>query len=497
MPSSMARLLLPPLLLSPASGAWLAPAELTRGLGSTAGSSATPAVMQRRRTAASPRAVLADPSAASAARANFTPAKSVDVGVMLLNLGGPDSLENVEPFLYNLFSDPEIITLPSFLSWFNGPLAFIISRSRAPQSREGYAAIGGSSPQLATTLEQGRALEASLARRGIEAKTYVAMRYWHPFTEEALKAIKADGVRRLVVLPLYPQFSISTSGSTLRLLERMFYADQELRQMRAVVIPAWYTRPGYVAALARLIREKCDTYADRSQPTIFFSAHGLPKKYIETLGDPYKQQTEATVGAVMSKLRRLGYMNNYTLAYQSRVGPVEWLRPYTDDSIRELGASGVRDMVTVPISFVSEHIETLEEIDVEYAELARECGITGWTRVPALGLEQDFIDDLALAVEETLPLTEERPKSDINEGRPVSLRVVNDLVQLRSKDQEIEFGPVRYEVRRTGLTPNAELINGRIAMTSITLASLYSVYDGTLTSDILEGRLPFSQFFGF
>ena len=388
MPSSMARLLLPPLLLSPASGAWLAPAELTRGLGSTAGSSATPAVMQRRRTAASPRAVLADPSAASAARANFTPAKSVDVGVMLLNLGGPDSLENVEPFLYNLFSDPEIITLPSFLSWFNGPLAFIISRSRAPQSREGYAAIGGSSPQLATTLEQGRALEASLARRGIEAKTYVAMRYWHPFTEEALKAIKADGVRRLVVLPLYPQFSISTSGSSLRLLERMFYADQELRQMRAVVIPAWYTRPGYVAALARLIREKCDTYADRSQPTIFFSAHGLPKKYIETLGDPYKQQTEATVGAVMSKLRRLGYMNNYTLAYQSRVGPVEWLRPYTDDSIRELGASGVRDMVTVPISFVSEHIETLEEIDVEYAELARECGITGWTRVPALGLEQ-------------------------------------------------------------------------------------------------------------
>ena len=118
-------------------------------------------------------------------------------------------------------------------------------------------------------------------------------------------------------------------------------------------------------------------------------------------------------------------------------------------------------------------------------------------RPDARARAQDFIDDLALAVEETLPLTEERPKSDINEGRPVSLRVVNDLVQLRSKDQEIEFGPVRYEVRRTGLTPNAELINGRIAMTSITLASLYSVYDGTLTSDILEGRLPFSQFFGF
>ena len=199
---------------------------------------------------------------------------------------------------------------------------------------------------------------------------------------------------------------------------------------------------------------------------------------------------------VMTKLKQMGYGNEHTLAYQSRVGPVEWLRPYTDDTIRELGERGVTEMVTVPISFVSEHIETLEEIDVEYAELAQECGITGWARVPALGLETDFIDDLADAVVEALPQTEEAARSDINEGRPVSLRVVNDLVQLRGKDQEIEFGPVRYEVRRTGLTPNAELINGRIAMTSITLASLWSAYDGTLVTDILEGRLPFSQWFG-
>lgn len=198
----------------------------------------------------------------------------------------------------------------------------------------------------------------------------------------------------------------------------------------------------------------------------------------------------------MTKLKQMGYGNEHTLAYQSRVGPVEWLRPYTDDTIRELGERGVTEMVTVPISFVSEHIETLEEIDVEYAELAQECGITGWARVPALGLETDFIDDLADAVVEALPQTEEAARSDINEGRPVSLRVVNDLVQLRGKDQEIEFGPVRYEVRRTGLTPNAELINGRIAMTSITLASLWSAYDGTLVTDILEGRLPFSQWFG-
>lgn len=335
------------------------------------------------------------------------------------------------------------------------------------------------------------------ANRGVEAKTYVAMRYWHPFTEEALEDIKTDGVQRLVVLPLYPQFSISTSGSSLRLLERIYYNDQQLRQMRAVVIPAWYTRPGYVASLARLIAEKCEQYDTPHAPHIFFSAHGLPKTYIEQLGDPYRQQTEDTVSAVMAKLRTLGYTNQHTLAYQSKVGPVEWLRPYTDDTIRELAADGVTQMVTVPISFVSEHIETLEEIDVEYAELAQECGITGWTRVPALGLEQDFIDDLAAAVVEALPQTEEGPKSDINEGRPVSLRVVNDLVQLRGKDQEIEFGPVRYEVRRTGFTPNAELINGRIAMTSITLATLWSAYQGTLSQDILEGRLPFSEFFGF
>lgn len=440
------------------------------------------------------QAVLAERPAAT----KPLPTKPTDIGVLLLNLGGPDNLDNVEPFLYNLFSDPEIITLPSFLTWMNGPLAFIISRSRAPLSREGYASIGGSSPQLETTLAQGRALEKALASRGVEAKTYVAMRYWHPFTEEALEAVKADGVQRLVVLPLYPQFSISTSGSSLRLLERVYYQDQQLRQMRNVVIPAWYNRPGYIDALARLVMEKCDTYERPHEPHIFFSAHGLPKKYIETLGDPYMTQTEATVVSVMAKLRSLGYTNEHTLAYQSRVGPVEWLRPYTDDKIRELAAAGVKDMVTVPISFVSEHIETLEEIDVEYAELARECGITGWARVPALGLEPDFIDDLAAAVVEALPRTEEGPKSDINEGRPVSLRVVNDLVQLRGKDQEIEFGPVRYEVRRrTGFTPNAELINGRIAMTSITLASLWSAYDGTLYNTILEGRLPFSQYFGF
>jgi len=199
---------------------------------------------------------------------------------------------------------------------------------------------------------------------------------------------------------------------------------------------------------------------------------------------------ESQVQFIMTRMRQLGYTNDHSLAYQSKVGPVEWLRPYTDDTIRELGSRGVKSLVVVPISFVSEHIETLEEIDCEYREVAEEAGITEWQRVPALGLDSEFIDDLAEAVVEVLPRIEEEPKSDINEGRPVSLRVVNDLVQLRSKEEEIEYGPVRYEVRRVGFTPKAELINGRIAMAAITAASIYSYFDGTLVASILDGRLP-------
>lgn len=441
--------------------------------------------------------VGAYPGAARLPAANMvSAAPESKIGVLLLNLGGPDTLDDVEPFLYNLFADPEIITLPSFMQWLNGPIAWAIAKSRTPSSSEGYAAIGGGSPQLATTIKQGEAIVSSLKEQGISAKSYVAMRYWTPMTEDALEAIKRDGVTRLVILPLYPQFSISTSGSSLRLLERTYYADQALRQVKNVVIPSWYSRQGYVNAVARLVAERCDAFDDdRTSPHIFFSAHGLPVKYIETLGDPYQVQTEATVAFVMARLKQLGYTNAHTLAYQSRVGPVPWLKPYTDDTIRQLALEGVTKMVTVPISFVSEHIETLEEIDVEYAELARDCGISQWERVPALGLEPDFIEDLAAAVMEALPTTEEPVESDINEGRPVSLRVVNDLVQLRSREQEIEYGPVRYEVRRVGLTQDAEQINGRISMLAITAATLWSYNDGSLANAILEGRLPETSWF--
>jgi len=183
--------------------------------------------------------------------------------------------------------------------------------------------------------------------------------------EEAISQVKADDITHLVVLPLYPQFSVSTSGSSLRLLERLLKDDPSLQRVRHVVIPSWYQRPGYVKAMADLIMAELNSFDDPSAAEIFFSAHGVPQSYVEE-GDPYKEEMEQCVRLIMNELNKRGISNSYTLAYQSRVGPVEWLRPYTDDSIRYLAQKGVTSLLAVPISFVSEHIETLEEIDVEY-----------------------------------------------------------------------------------------------------------------------------------
>jgi ferrochelatase len=338
------------------------------------------------------------------------------VGVLLLNLGGPDKLDDVEPFLYNLFSDPDILNLPGPLALFQEPLASLISKTRAPKSREGYASIGGGSPQLPTTRAQASAIEAALARRGIAAKCYVGMRYWKPFTADALEQMRADGVTSLVVLPLYPQFSVSTSGSSLRELERVVSASASAPGAGAApalsyeTIRQWYDRPGYIRAQAKLIAEQCDAFtADKTRPHIFFSAHGVPERYVTDLNDPYQEQMERTIELVMERLRELGYTNEHTLAYQSRVGPIKWLQPYTDVAIRDIAARGVRELVVVPIAFVSEHIETLEEIDTEYREVAEEAGISWWARVPALGLDADFIDDLAAAVAEKVTYRLEVP----------------------------------------------------------------------------------------
>lgn len=360
-------------------------------------------------------------------------------GVLLLNLGGPDQLEDVRPFLFNLFSDPEIIRLP--FPWLQKPLAWFIATSRAKKSQENYRQIGGGSPLRRITEAQAQAIQDSLRQKGHDASVYIGMRYWHPFTEEAIARIKRDRIEKLVILPLYPQFSISTSGSSFRLLEKIWQEDPALSQIEYTTVASWYNRPGYLQAMAQLIAQELDKFPNPDQVHIFFSAHGVPVSYVEEAGDPYQKEIEECTALIMQTLNR---PNAHTLAYQSRVGPVEWLKPYTEDAIAELGEQGVQDLAVVPISFVSEHIETLQEIDIEYRELAEESGIHHFQRVPALDTHPGFIEDLANLVVEAL------------EAPPIALSQVTQMKKMvKMYPQE------RWE---WGMTTAAEVWNGRLAM---------------------------------
>jgi len=361
------------------------------------------------------------------------------VGVLLLNLGGPDKIEDVRPFLYNLFADPEIIRLP--IPVLQKPLAWLISTLRAGKSQDNYKEIGGGSPLRQITEEQGEALKTSLQQKGCEAEVYIGMRYWHPYTEEAIEKIRQDDLEKLVILPLYPQFSISTSGSSFRLLEDLWQKDQHLQQLDYTIIPSWYDRPGYLQAMADLIATELDKLPNPNQAHIFFSAHGVPVSYVEEAGDPYQTEIENCTAAIMQTLDR---PNAHTLAYQSRVGPVEWLQPYTEDAIGKLAKQGVDTLVVVPISFVSEHIETLQEIDMEYREIAEEAGIHNFHRVPALNTHPTFINDLAEMTIEAL----NQP------SLPFSAAV--------RPPKKTKFYP--QERWEWGLTTNAEKWNGRFAM---------------------------------
>ncbi|KAL3655697.1 hypothetical protein CASFOL_000093 [Castilleja foliolosa] len=328
------------------------------------------------------------------------------IGVVLLNLGGPDSLQDVQPFLFNLFADPDIIRLPRLFRFLQRPLAQVISVLRAPKSKEGYASIGGGSPLRKITDEQASAIKLALEAKEVSANVYVAMRYWYPFTEEAVHQIKRDRITRLVVLPLYPQYSISTTGSSVRVLRDMFRNDAHLSRVPVAIIQSWYQREGYIKSMADLMEKELQIFPNPDEPLIFFSAHGVPVSYVEDAGDPYRDQMEECIFLIMQELKSRGINNNHTLAYQSRVGPVQWLKPYTDEILVELGKQGVKSLLAVPVSFVSEHIETLEEIDMEYRELALESGIVNWGRVPALNCTSSFIADLADAVIEALPSAE-------------------------------------------------------------------------------------------
>jgi ferrochelatase len=311
------------------------------------------------------------------------------IAIVLFNLGGPDSLEAVRPFLYNLFNDPAIIRVPNVV---RGLLAFLIARRRAPVAREIYARMGNRSPILPNTEAQARALEQAL---GADAKTFIAMRYWHPMTAETVKAVKAFAPDQVILLPLYPQFSTTTTASSYKL-----WAEEAKRQglkAPARLVCCFPTEPGFVAASAGLLRqglERAAMEAPGARPLVVLSAHGLPKKIVDD-GDPYVSQVEASAAAIAG---RLGLApEDWIVSYQSRVGPLEWVQPATDAVIIE-AARNQRALVVYPIAFVSEHSETLVELDIEYRHLADENGAAAYVRVPAVGTRPDFIAGLAKLV---------------------------------------------------------------------------------------------------
>ncbi|MBP7670388.1 MAG: ferrochelatase [Ferrovibrio sp.] len=302
--------------------------------------------------------------------------------VILFNLGGPDSPAAVQPFLFNLFNDPAIIRLPGLPRWL---LAKLISRRRAPVAREIYAKLGGRSPILPETEAQARALEAVL---GPDYRCFIAMRYWKPFAADAAKAAKDWGAERLLLLPLYPQFSTTTSASSL--LDWKRAAAAAGLELPTATIGCYPTEAGFIAAQVSLIRDKL-AQAGGQPYRLLFSAHGLPKKII-TAGDPYQWQVEQTAAAIVAAL---GIPDlDWQVCYQSRVGPLEWIGPATDAEIERAGRDG-KAIVLAPIAFVSEHSETLVELDIEYGELAHEKGVPAYHRVATVGIAPDFIQGLA------------------------------------------------------------------------------------------------------
>lgn len=303
--------------------------------------------------------------------------------VLLLQMGGPDSPEAVEPFLRNLFSDRDIIRIgPSFVQ----PLiARLIARRRAGKVVENYRRIGGRSPLRELTDQQASALEKALGRG---YRCFVAMRYWKPDTLEALEAIKREGITRIIALSLYPHYSRATSGSSFNELERV--AARFSGCFEIARIERFYDHPLYIAALAKKIERALADFGDRNTVQILFSAHGLPQSFIDA-GDPYLDQIRATVALVMERFAGV----THHLAFQSRAGPVKWLEPSTEDKLRELAAEGVKKALMVPVSFVSDHIETLYEIDIEYREVAESLGICDFRRVESLNTSELFIDCLA------------------------------------------------------------------------------------------------------
>lgn len=308
---------------------------------------------------------------------------SARTAVILLQMGGPDSLDAIEPFLRNLFSDRDIIRIgPAFLQ----PLIarFIVKR-RAPKVAACYEKIGGRSPIRELTTAQARALEESL---GGDYRCFVAMRYTRPSTLEALAAARNEGISRIIALSLYPHYSRATTGSSLNELRRVL--GEAGVQFDVSTIESFYDHPRYIEALCEKIEEGLAGFPDRETVHLLFSAHSLPQSFIDA-GDPYLSHILETVRLVMERFDG----TEFHVAFQSRAGPVKWLEPSTEEMLQRLATAGCENLLVVPLSFVSDHIETLYEIDIQYAEEARALGIANFRRVAALNSAPRFIDCLA------------------------------------------------------------------------------------------------------
>jgi len=318
------------------------------------------------------------------------------LGVLLFNLGGPESLPEVKPFLYRLFSDPEII----HVKWapLRKAIAYTIATLRRKTSEGYYRQIGGGSPLRRLTVEQANALAQEFKKRGKTVQTFVGMCTWNPFLDQAVAQIEKSDIDALVILPLFPHYSVTTTGSGFSALHglidnRPTFKNRDVRWVRS-----WSDHPTYIQSFVQGIQRELGKFSSPEKVHLLFSAHSIPESYVRN-GDPYLDQTKRSVELIMDQL---GRKNPYQLSFQSKIGPVKWLEPFTNDVIVKLGKEGIDDVLVVPISFVSEHIETLYELDILYKKVAAEAGVENFRRVPALNSDPTFIRALADLVESRL-----------------------------------------------------------------------------------------------
>jgi ferrochelatase len=314
------------------------------------------------------------------------------VGIVLFQLGGPDTLEAIEPFLYNLFCDPDIIDFP-FARIGRKALAKLISTTRARKVQHHYSTIGGGSPIRRHTERQARALEAELRNQGLDAHCFVAMRYWHPFTSEAIEQLRAAQCDEVVLLPLYPQYSSTTTGSSLNEWQRLFSDDLPVHR-----VETFYRDPMYLDAVIEKVNQALSRFPDPERPEIVFSAHSVPLSVIDK-GDPYQRQIEETVRLLMD---RGGWLNAHRLCYQSKVGASKWLQPSLHHTLKQLSQEQVREICIVPVAFVSDHVETLAEIDHEARHEAQHLGFTQFEMSGGLNDSPTFIRALSQIVQSAL-----------------------------------------------------------------------------------------------